>query len=152
MSYEFEKVEGGVVFGKDLVTNEANIRPGLLVVMDSGGDGVGLCGADSKPDGFAYGAREKVYNPTTKVYASGEEVNLIMGDGMALLSVDFFSSGSLPSIQADLYAGASGKIATSGSYKFGKCRQQVTSYPGTGGVPRTGTSLALISFDFNAFN
>jgi hypothetical protein len=152
MSVIFQRLDNsGLIFGKHLNTAEANIQPGLLCLLSGSGLTVSLCDASHRAKGFAFGARTKEYRPTSKVFDSGEECALLMGDPTVLLSVDFFSSGSLPAADAALYTAASGKIATSGSYKVGYCIRQETAVLGTGG---TGTSqaLALCRFNFDALD
>ena len=136
-------------YGKELVTAEAAIQPGLLVYLTGSGATVTRAGVANKPAGFAFGDRTKVYAPTTKVFASGEECAMIMGAGMALMSVDFFSSGSLPVTDDALYSAANGLIATSGSYQMGVCLKQVTNYQSQN--LGTAQTLALVRFNFDTF-
>src|SRR3989304_8821018 len=85
-----------------------------MVPGDMGGLPVTLAtAAGSKPFGFAYGLRTPhVYAPTSATYASGEAVNVVIGHGLAAVSADFFTSGSLPTEAAyrALYSGAGGKL------------------------------------------
>lgn len=139
---------GHTLFGKNIKANGATIQPGLIVKLDSSGSTVSLCANDETPLGFAYGARYGVYRPESAIYADGEALTVIVGRGWALLSSDFFSTGSLPATSPDdLYAGDDGKIALSGTTKIGKyVRTETLVQPvaGTG----TNQSLALIEFDF----
>jgi hypothetical protein len=142
----------GIRYGKQgLTTGEASIVPGLLVTLETDNT-LDIATAADKPDGFAFGdigARE--YRPTKTAFAVGDELTLLTGSGMAAVSVDFFSSGSLPAVQNDLYSAAAGKIATSGTYKFGRCVDLITMYAPTGGTG-TATSVAVIRFNFDAYN
>lgn len=141
----------GVRYGKEgMEAGESGIQPGLLVKLQTDNT-CDLCTAAEKPTGFAFGTRLYEYRPTTKVFDSGEVMAMVQGAGLALLSVDFFSSGSLPSVQDQLYSAASGKIATSGSYKFGECQDIVTHYQAISGIG-SAQSLALIRYNFDAFD
>ena len=117
-------------YGKELVTSGSTIQPGLLVKIDNTGEKAALCQGGEKPSGFAFGVREKVYRPTTDVFEDGEQFTVIMGFGLALLSADFFTSGSLPNLDTDLYAGDNGKITTTSNSnkKFGHSVSTKTSY------------------------
>jgi hypothetical protein len=139
-------------FGKEIVTSGSTIQPGLLVKLNSDGDKILLCEETQKATGFAFGTRDAVYTPLTKVFADGEEATVVMGAGLALISADFFTSGSLPSADADLYAGASGKITTvaGSNIKFGhSLATKATWLPQSGvGVSQ---DLSLIRFNFDSF-
>ena len=150
MTVVFQRLDNtGLIFGKRLVTGAASIQPGLLCKFASSGETIVVATASDQPAGMAYGARTREYRPTTKVFDSGDECALLQGSVLALLSVDFFSSGSLPSAADALYAANSGQIATTGTKKVGYCIRQETTYLGTAG---TGTSqaLALCRFNFDA--
>src|SRR3990172_9319363 len=101
---------GGIRYGKDVKTNGATIEPGLLVQLDSSGSTVSLSGSSAalKPFGIAYGDRNQVYRPTTRVFATDEPLTVVWGTGMFLLSADFFAGGSLPAAGAAVYGGNAG--------------------------------------------
>lgn len=144
---------GSIVYGLDLTTNGAAIKPGLLVIRDATGDTVSLAGATgSAPFGFAYGNRDLVYAPTTKTYANAEAVSVLSGSGLVAVSADFFSSGSLPAEiagQNSVFAAASGLLNNNltGANQIGRIINLTTMTDGTGG---TGASVqvAIIQFDF----
>lgn len=142
----------GIRYGKEgLAAGEANMIPGLLGVIQSDNT-VDLASASTRPDGFVFGdigARE--YRSTKTAFAVGDEITLLTGQGMAALSADFFSSGSLPSAGAALYSGANGKLATSGSYKVAECWYVKTAYAPTGGTG-TGTNVAIVRFNFDSYS
>lgn len=138
-------IAGGERLGKELKTNGAAIEPGLLVKLDSSGSTVSL-GSTSDVFGVAFGHRYSVYAPTTRVFADNEPLTVLWGVGELLLSVDFFSSGSLPGVGTDLYAGASGQWATSGSVKVGDCIATRSRIEQTGG---TGSTQNLAHVRFN---
>ena len=137
--------------GNDLTTSVATIYPGLLVVKDAGADTVSLCGASgSIPFGFAHGNRDMVYKPTTNTFATGEPLNVVSGHGYALVSADYFASGSIPPDAAGydiIYAAASGKMDWAGTNKLARFISQKAVTDPSGG---TGTSntVALIEFNF----
>ena len=137
-------------YGKDLVTAVATIYPGLLVNFASSGATLALGAAATKPEGFAFGLRHSIYRPTSTTFAAAEPVVIMQGSGDALLSYDYFSSGSLPVAGNDLYSAADGLIATTGTHKFGHCIKQVTWVQGIGGTGTTAT-CALIRFNFDSF-
>lgn len=114
-----------IIFGKKLAAGEAGIQPGILVKLESGGQTVKKCGAADTPFGFAYGARALIYAPTTAVFAIGEPMSVVQGSGLALMSSDFFTSGSgdWATEDAILYAAADGKLSTSGSTKVARVIQ-----------------------------
>lgn len=142
---------GANVYGHDLTTAVGTIEPGLLVTLDHTANTVSLAAATgSKPFGFAYGTRDMVYAPTTKTFATGEAVNVLIGHGIVEMSADFFSTGSLPAEAAggnNIFAAANGKIALTGTNQIGRLLDIKSFYDGTGG---TGTSVnvAVIEFEF----
>jgi len=129
----------------DLKTNGAAIQPGDLVQLDSSGSTASL-GDASNVFGIAFGHRYSVYTPTTKVFATDEPLTVLWGTGEALISVDFFSSGSLPAAKDTLYGAASGLWATSGSVKVGDVIGLQAMIMPTGG---TGESQSLAHVRFN---
>lgn len=141
----------GVTYnGNDLTTGAADIEPGLLVVKDVGANTVTLAAASgSSPLGFAFGARDLVYRPTTRTYASGEAVVVVSGHGMALVSADFFASGSIPSDAAGprtLFAAASGKMDWTGTNKVARLVSVKSVTDMTDG---TGSAQNLAEIEFN---
>lgn len=118
-----------IIFGKNLKTSGSDIQPGIGVKLDTATAGNAVAGktvskwaAASVPFGFAFGARSLKYTPTTKVYDVGEYVSVVQGSGEALMSSDFFSSGSgdWATPDAILYMAANGLLSTSGSTKIGR--------------------------------
>lgn len=141
---------GRTVFGKNLKTGEASIEPGHVVKLESSGSTVALCDAADSPLGIAYGERHGVYTPTSRVFASGEACNVVWGNFLASLTVDFFSSGSIPTTSPTLlYTAASGLIGTSsdGTTKIGQYLRTETLNQPLGGTGST-QSLALCRFNF----
>lgn len=137
--------------GNDIVTNGATIEPGLLVLLDDGGNTVSLAAASgSAPWGVAYGTRDLVYAPTTRTFADGEQVVVVNGHFNALVSADFFSSGSIPSELTGLdniYAAADGKLHWAGANKVGRFLEQKAVTDPTDGTGTTNT-VAKIEFNF----
>lgn len=126
MSYYFQLLtpRESVIYGKDLKTAEADIRPGLLLDLVAGGVTVAKCANDGVPFGFAFGARSIKYAPTTEVFDSGEVVSAVQGTGLVAMGSDFFTSGSIPTTaDAEVYAGDGGLLATSGTVKVGRVIQ-----------------------------
>ena len=142
---------GADVYGHDLTTSVTGIEPGLLVVLDAAGNTVSLAAATgSKPFGFAYGNRDLVYAPDTKVYDNGEAVNALIGHGIVAMSADFFSTGSLPAEAAgghNVFAAANGLIAITGANQIGRILDQ-KSYTDPADGTGTSVTVALIEFDF----
>ena len=142
---------GGTVYGHELTANGSSIEPGLLVILDSGGRTVSLAAASgSAPLGFAYGDRDLVYAPTSKVYANGEALNALTGHGFVEVSAEFFSTGSLPGEvtgQTGVYAGANGKLAMTGTLKVGRLIDTKSFTNATGGTGEA-VNVSLIEFDF----
>jgi len=142
--------QSGIRFGKNLRTNGSTIEPGLVVKLDSSGSTASLCAKAESPLGIAYGERHEVYTPTTRVFATGEKLVVVTGNYLALISADFFSSGSLPSTSPTmLYTEADGTIGISaaGATKIGEyLRTEAVMQP----IGGTGTSqdLALCRFNF----
>lgn len=141
---------GATFNGNDLTTSVATVKPGLLVVKDVGANTVSLAAASgSAPLGFAYGERDLVYAPTTRTYASGEAVTVVSGHGLALVSADFFTSGSIPVDTADprtLFAAANGLMDWSGTNKVARLVSHKDTTDPSGGTGTTNT-LALIEFN-----
>ncbi len=142
---------GAVYDGNDLTTSVATIEPGLLVVKDVGANTVSLAAASgSAPYGAAFGSRDLVYAPTSRLFATGEAVVVVTGVFNALVSADFFTSGSIPADTAGgrtLYAAASGKIDWTGTNKIGRLVSQKAVTDPTGGTGTTNT-LAEVQFAF----
>lgn len=140
---------GATYNGNDLTTSVATIEPGLLVIKDAAANTVSLAAASgSTPLGFAFGSRDLIYAPTSRTFATGEALVVVSGHGMALVSEDFFASGSIPPDLAGfdiLFAAANGKMDWTGTNKVGRFVSTKTVKDPTGG---TGTShnLALIEF------
>jgi len=100
-----------IIFGKKLTAGEADIQPGFLVKLDDGGETVTLCDKGDTPFGFAFGARAIKYAPTTPVFDLGEVLSVVQGSGLALISSDFFTSGSGFADEDDaLYTANDGKL------------------------------------------
>ena len=141
---------GATFDGTTYTTSVATIEPGLLVVKDAGASTVGLAAASgSAPSGFAFGTRDSEYMPTTRLYDTGEHLVVVSGHGIALVSADFFTSGSVPTDNAGsnvLYAAASGLMDTTGTNKVARLLEITSVYDPTGG---TGTSNSLAKIEFN---
>lgn len=141
---------GATYNGNDLTTSVATVKPGLLVVKDVGANTVSLAAASgSAPLGFAFGARDLTYRPTTRTLATGEQVVVVSGHGYALVSEDFFASGSIPADAAGprtLFAAANGLMDWSGTNKVARLVSVKTVQDPTGG---TGTSHNLAEIEFN---
>lgn len=144
--------QSGFRYAGEVVTaGEANIQPGLMVRLQSDGT-ADLSEANERPHGFAFGdigARE--YRPIKSVFAVGDELTVLMGSGLVAMSVDFFSSGSLPAVGNQLYSGANGKMATSGSYKVAECIATKTAYEPIAGVG-SATSVVIVRYNFDAYS
>ncbi len=141
----------GVTFnGNDLTTSVATVTPGLLVVQDVGANTVSLAASSgSAPLGFAYGERDLVYAPTTRTFATGEAVVVVSGHGLALVSADYFTSGSIPADTAGdrtLFAAANGLMDWTGTNKVARLVSQKDTTDPSGGTGTTNT-LALIEFN-----
>lgn len=137
-------------FGKNIKANGSTIEPGYVVKLDTGGSTASLCGSGETPEGFAFGERFEPYRPTSSVFADGEALTIVKARGLALISADFFTSGSLPTtVNTALYTAAGGTLGTSsgGETKIAKYIRNETLTVQTGGTGTTET-LALIEFDF----
>lgn len=141
---------GATFNGNDLTTSVSTIEPGLLVVKDVGANTVSLAAASgSAPLGFAYGERDLTYAPTSRLFDTGEAVVVVSGHGLALVSSDFFSSGSIPADAAGgrtLFAAANGKMDWSGTNKVARLVSQKAVTDPSDGTGLTNT-LALIEFN-----
>ena len=143
-----------IQFGKGIYTapGQTAVEPGLLVTRTSGST-VSLCGTTDLPMGFAYGLRYATYRPTTVVFGAGEAITVLKGQGLALVSSDFFNGGTLPVSGNTLYNGALGVMnpqAASGAYKVGTCLRVEPYTQFTGGTG-TAQTVALIEFDIRPF-
>lgn len=142
--------KGHIKGGKQFKTSVANIEQGLLVKQDSGGSTVSLAAVNNAQHtiGIAFGLRYREYAPTTQVFASGDPLAVVYGQGEILLSVDFFDGGSLPAALDNLYVGASGKWKTSGSStdRVGHVQELVTWANPVGG---TGSNQTLAHVVFS---
>lgn len=110
--------------GRFTARDASEIRNGILVTVTPSGDALDACGAGDTPRGFAYTNRTLVSSPTTVYAAAGEPVTLVRGANMRFVADLYsFSAGALPSVGDNLYTGANGLIATTGSAAgyFGKC-------------------------------
>lgn len=141
---------GATFNGNDLTTSVATVEPGLLVIKDAGANTVSLAASSgSAPLGFAYGERDLVYAPTSRLFATGEALVVVSGHGLALVSADFFTSGSIPPDEAGydfLFAAADGKMDWQGTNKVARLVSQKATTDPTGGTGTTNT-LALIEFN-----
>lgn len=143
---------GNTIWGNGpLTAGEANIEPGLLVTLDSTGRAVNIASASgSKAFGFAYGDRSLIYAPTTQVFANGEALNVLAGQGFLAVSADFFASGSLPTEAAyrQLFQGAGGKLALGGTILIGRLVDLVSWTVPTGGTGTT-ENVAIVQYDLS---
>ena len=138
-------------FGKNLKASGSTIEPGVVVTLESSGSQVTLCGLTEVPLGLAFGERQAVYTPTSRIFADGEALVVAMDSYLALLSAEFFSSGSVPTTpDTILYTAASGLIATSdggSATKIGRYIRTETLNQPLGGTGSS-QSLALCRFNF----
>lgn len=125
--------------------SETNLKPGLLCKLMSGGSTVDRA-SPTAALGVAYGHRYAEYAPTTKTFAADEPLTVVVGDGEALLSSDFFVGGSLPAAGDLLYSQANGLWGMQGSNKVGRCMEVVTRIEPVAGV---GQSQNLAHIQFN---
>lgn len=131
-------------YGKDIyAAASATLRPGLLCLVTSGSS-ADKAGASDIPVGVAYGARQQVYRPTSKVFADGEELVLLRGHMNNYYSADFFLTN--PVNEEALYSAAGGLMDTSGSHVVGRCLRVFTRTEEVGGV---GASQTLYEVDLN---
>lgn len=132
-----------------VASGTTTLEPGLLVKYTSGST-VGLADAGTV-HGIAFGTRAITFAPTTRVFSVGEPVVVIEGGGEALLSSDFFTSGTLPTAGSNVYAGASGlwdATVTSGK-KIGRCiEQRVVRQPV--GASGTAITVARVVFEITS--
>lgn len=147
MARVFNILNGGIRGGKQMEAGEG-IWPGELVLLATSGSTVTL-GSASDVIGFAYGDRAFAYRPTTRQFAAGDPVGVVWGQGEALVSADYFTSGSVPSADQVLYAATNGLMNTSGSVTVGRCLRVVDYIGNTGGVGES-QSVAHIRFDIGA--
>jgi hypothetical protein len=147
MTRLFNILNGGIKGGKQIQAGEA-LWPGELVLLATSGSTVTL-GSASDVIGFAYGDRSFAYRPTTREFAIGDVVAVVWGQGEALVSADYFTSGSVPSADDVLYAADDGLMDTTGSVVVGRCQSVVTQIVNTGGVGEQ-QSVAHIRFDIGA--
>ena len=122
-------------------------------MLDAAGRTVSLAETTgSAPFGFAYGGRDLIYAPTTKTYASGEDLAVITGRGYVAVSADFFASGSLPGEnegQNGIWAGASGKLdVNTQTNRIGALVDTVTWRDPLIAAGGGNASVAIIHFDF----
>ena len=146
--------ESVIYFGKNIYTasGQTAVEPGLLVQRTSGST-VSLNTTTTIPLGFAYGLRYAAYRPTTVVFDAGEAITLVMGRGLALVSTDFFTGGTLPASGDTLVTGLTGLMDPTsgyGAYKVGKCIRTQAYSAFTGGTG-TAQTVALIEFEFNPY-
>ena len=128
--------------GKDLWAGET-IAPGTLCLVTSGSLAT-LADTAETPVGVAYGARQQVYRPTSKSFASGEAMVLLKGYFVCYYSDDFFANN--PSPGDTLYMDDDGFMDTSGSVAVGRCERVFTRTEEVGGV---GTSQTLYEIAFD---
>ena len=142
---------GATFDGNDLTTSVNTIQPGLLVVKNVGADTVSLAAASgSAPLGFAYGNRDMVYKPTSNTFATGEPLVVVNGHGMALVSSDYFASGSIPADAAGprtLFAAANGLMDWTGTNKVGRLVSRKAVTDPTSGNTGASNTVALIEFN-----
>lgn len=146
---QFELMNGGIRYGKNLKINTASLFPGLFVKLDTSGSTVSTSGSTgaTKPFGFLFGDRYG-YRPTTRVYTVGEPVNVVFGVGVVAMTTDLFDEAALPTTPgATIYAAASGKwTASTTANAVGAYIQTITRYEPVGGV---GASQLLAVVRFN---
>jgi hypothetical protein len=130
-----------------VAAGQTTIEPGMLVTYSSGST-VSLATAGTV-HGAAFGTRAFTYAPTTQVFAAGEPLVVIEGEGEALISSDFFVGATLPTAGSLVYAGASGLwTATAGTVIIGRCLEQQTVRQPVA----TGTSITVARVLFNFTN
>ena len=135
-------------------TGSANTTRNCYVARLDSNSELALCASGSRPYGLFYDNLDNEYQIVAvatdciniNTYASGEYVNVATGGAFkALVGPDTFTEGSIPAINAALYEGASGKITvTPGSYRIGRCINQVTVQHRAGAY-----SVADCVFDFD---
>lgn len=98
------------------------LATGILAKISASGV-LDACDADDAPDGFAYSNRTLIYTPVSQYVGAGEPVTLANGDMEVLADAFYFVNGTLPTFGADIYAGAGGKMTTTGASTgfVGKC-------------------------------
>lgn len=143
-----------IYWGKNIYTaaGQTAVEPGLLVQRTSGST-VSLNTTTTIPLGFAYGLRYAAYHPTTVIFDAGEAITIVQGRGLALVSSDFFTGGTLPASGDTLVTGLTGLMDPTsgyGSYKVGKCLRIEPYSQFTGGTG-TAQTVALIQFEFSPF-
>jgi hypothetical protein len=145
----FNLMNGGIRFGHTLKTSAAAYFPGEFVKLDTTGSTVTLSGstAGTKPIGFLFGDRNTIYRPTTRVYDSGEIVNVVFGVGVVHMSVDLFDEAALPTTPGTtIYAAASGLwTANVTSNKVGTYINTAIRQEAVGGVG-VNQNLAVVQF------
>ena len=123
MYYQVADPSRAMFLGGFTATNAGEIATGKLVVSDTS-NALTLAGSGSKPDGIAFTNRVLVPNALrTTLYAdAAESVTLVNGANVLVwCDSEFFYGGTLPAVNDTIYSAASGKMATSGSVKLGKC-------------------------------
>lgn len=112
-----------------------------------------LGSSGSLPFGLFYDHLDNIYQITTVAtdcininsYNSDKYTNVATGNFFAMVGPDAFVEGSIPAQNATLYEGAGGKITTTaGTYKIGRCHQQVTVQHRSGSY-----SVAHCQFEFD---
>jgi hypothetical protein len=121
----FEKLAGGILYGKELVTS-GSCSPGHVMALSTGGSVVAQCGTSGCPFGMEFGTRF-IYTPTSMDSATGEKLAVVQGDFLILISGEFFDTGSIPSSpNTPLYVYTGGLLKTSGTTKIGQFIKSVS--------------------------
>jgi len=103
MTKYFEVTQGGIYYGKKLVTS-GSASPGHLMALSTGGSVISQCAT-----------------PTSTDYPTGETAAVVMGDFLCLISSEYFYTGSIPSSpNTPLYAYTGGLLHTSGTTQVGQ--------------------------------
>ena len=142
-------------YGKEVFVDHATgLRPGLLVKFTNAGRDVQHTSEYNKAAGFAFGLRDKIYTPLTNVFADNEELTVLMGAGLALLSADFFTTGSLPAFDACLAPDDDGLIKAVDNEQdipFGKVVRSSKLVFTYQAPPCVIEDTVMIQFSFDAF-
>ena len=126
-----------------------NLANGFLAKLNSDGT-LTVTGAGDIPDGFAYTNRTLVYAPTTIYAQTGEPVSLVRGLVEFLADSNAFVGGTLPTFNQYLYAGAGGRLNTSGdsfAQLVGRC---LSTSPDVRQAPNATSGLVFCEARFGA--
>lgn len=148
MSFQLIDHQRSFIDGDGKYAGEALVNGNVVWVNAAGSVYKHSGGSCPFPHGYAYSRRTNVYRPTSITIPTSEKMNVIRGGGQIVAPAALFTEGSIPAVNAKVFAGANGLMTTTAgaNQQIGRCvgAEGVLDFIGVG----TATNEARIEFDF----